>query len=280
MKFPDAINAILGHGHDEKTLWEGRYKIPWDDPEFSRRMLMEHLSQDHDLASRKTDMIKKQVAWIHEHQNNSAPGRLLDIGCGPGLYVEQFVNLGYVCTGIDFSPASIEYAEQHLGGRAVFIKGDIRAVDFPDRFDTAMMLYGELNVFSPDECRNILKKAHDALIRNGRLLLEVHTYDAIRRIAETPYSWYKSGPGLQGLFSDRPHICLVENHWLENQQTALQIFHILDDDGNLETYRSTNKAWTDDQYRQLMSGAGFADVVIHDDWPVPGEDFQLVSGVR
>jgi hypothetical protein len=32
------------------NIWHGAYKIPWDEPEFSRRMLVEHLSQDHDLA--------------------------------------------------------------------------------------------------------------------------------------------------------------------------------------------------------------------------------------
>ncbi|MBW7996213.1 MAG: hypothetical protein FVQ81_06515 [Candidatus Glassbacteria bacterium] len=34
------------------SLWSGQYKIPWNDPAFSRRMLIEHLSQEHDLASR------------------------------------------------------------------------------------------------------------------------------------------------------------------------------------------------------------------------------------
>jgi len=28
-------------------------KIPWDDPAFSERMLKEHLSQEHDAASRR-----------------------------------------------------------------------------------------------------------------------------------------------------------------------------------------------------------------------------------
>ena len=30
--------------------WQGAYEIPWDDPDFSRRMLAEHLTQDHDVA--------------------------------------------------------------------------------------------------------------------------------------------------------------------------------------------------------------------------------------
>ena len=37
--------------------WSEGENIPWDDPDFSRRMLKEHLRQDHDAASRKADTI-------------------------------------------------------------------------------------------------------------------------------------------------------------------------------------------------------------------------------
>ena len=280
MKFKDSIKTILDRRPDENNLWDGKYKIPWDDPDFSRKMLKEHLSQDHDLASRKKEMIKKQVQWIHENHGNASTGRLLDLGCGPGLYIERFAQLGYECTGIDFSPASIEFAGELIGKKARLIKGDIRTVDIDDGYDLAVMLYGEINVFSPDDCRGILNKACNALSIGGKILLEVHTFDAIKRIADVPFTWYKSGLGLQGLFSDRPHICLIENHWFDSQQTALQIFRILNENGNLMTYRSTNKASTDDQYKQLLSEAGFSDIAFHTDWPTPSDAFKLISAVK
>ena len=45
--------------------WSEGDKIPWNDPDFSERMLREHLSQDHDLASRRLEVIEAHVAWIH-----------------------------------------------------------------------------------------------------------------------------------------------------------------------------------------------------------------------
>ena len=39
-------------------------KIPWDEPAFSQRMLANHLSQDHDWASRRQEIIEQQVEWI------------------------------------------------------------------------------------------------------------------------------------------------------------------------------------------------------------------------
>ncbi|MEZ4569909.1 MAG: hypothetical protein R2849_06205 [Thermomicrobiales bacterium] len=41
--------------------WTEVSKIPWDDPDFSSRMLREHLSQDHDAASRRISMIDRHV---------------------------------------------------------------------------------------------------------------------------------------------------------------------------------------------------------------------------
>jgi len=269
---------IIDRVVDEGTLWDQAYKIPWDDPDFSRRMLAEHLSQEHDLASRKSDMIRTQVQWIHEHICNSTPAKLLDIGCGPGLYIEQFIALDYDCCGIDFSPASIEHAKSQLGDKARLINGDIRSVEFGGGYNLAMMVFGEFNVFSPEECKKILKKTFEALSPGGKLLLEVHTFDAVERIGRTPNSWYKSGPGLLGLFSDNPYVCLMENHWLDKQKTALQQFHILDAaDGTVTSYRSTTKAWTTDQYKQLLKEVGFAHTTIHSDWPVHSQDLFLLE---
>ncbi|MHC4325671.1 MAG: class I SAM-dependent methyltransferase [Planctomycetota bacterium] len=278
MSLQDSLKTIIDGAVDEETLWDGAYKIPWDDPDFSRRMLAEHLSQEHDLASRNREMIHSQVQWIHEHICNSTPAKLLDIGCGPGFYIEQFAALDYDCCGIDFSPASIEYARNQLGDKAKLIEGDVRSVEFGSGYDLAMMVYGEFNVFSPDECRKILSKTFEALSPGAKLLLEAHTFDAVERIGRAPDSWYKSGPGLQGLFSDNPHICLTENLWLEKQQTALQQFHILNAaDGTVTSYRSTTKAWTIEQYKQLLKEAGFANITIHSDWPVHSQDLLLIE---
>jgi ubiquinone/menaquinone biosynthesis C-methylase UbiE len=278
MSLQDSLNTVINQTVDEENLWDGAYKIPWYDPDFSRRMLDEHLSQEHDLASRKRETIRKQVQWIHEHICNNTPAKLLDIGCGPGLYIEQFAALDYNCSGIDFSPASIEYARSHLGNKARLVNSDIRHVDFGSGYDLAMIVYGEFNVFSPDECRKILKKTCKALSPGGKLLLEAHTFEAVERIGKTTNSWYKSGAGLLGLFSDEPHICLTENHWFYKQQTALQQFHVLNSaGGTVTTYRSTTKAWTTDQYEQLLKEAGFTNVTIHPDWPVRTQDFMLLE---
>ena len=62
MKLMDII-----HRQRVPKPWAEGEKIPWNDPDFSKRMLNEHLSQAHDAASRRFEIIEKHVSWIH-HQ--------------------------------------------------------------------------------------------------------------------------------------------------------------------------------------------------------------------
>ena len=98
--------------------WAEGDKIPWHDPAFSRRMLREHLSQAHDAASRRAIIIDEHVDWIQREVLLNRSSRVLDLGCGPGLYSSRLAQRGHTCMGIDFGPASIEYARELCSGAA------------------------------------------------------------------------------------------------------------------------------------------------------------------
>ena len=97
------------HRLPDAIAWREGDNIPWSEPEFSARMLREHLTQDHDMASRRAELIDRHVAWIHQELLGGQPSRVLDLGCGPGLYSSRLARLGHTCTGVDYSPASIAY---------------------------------------------------------------------------------------------------------------------------------------------------------------------------
>ncbi len=117
---------------ESDNIWHGAYKIPWDDPDFSGRMLAEHLAQHHDMASRRVEWIDKEVEWIHNSLLRKRPASILDLGCGPGFYSHRLAMLGHRCCGFDFGPASIEYAQQHRpnGSPCEFVLGDVRHAAF------------------------------------------------------------------------------------------------------------------------------------------------------
>ncbi|NDJ75678.1 MAG: class I SAM-dependent methyltransferase [Chloroflexi bacterium] len=225
------------------TEWR---KIPWHDPDFSQRMLREHLAQDHDLASRRLAIIDQQVAWLHREVLAETPATILDLGCGPGFYADRLTRLDHTVPGIDISPASIAYAREHCAG--TFILGDARSHDLGNGYDLVMMVYGELNAFAPDDAARIIDRAYQALKPGGRLLLEVHTYDMIERIGHEPPTWHTAP---SGLFSDQPYLCLSEALFEDN--CALSHYYVIEQESEEMThYAAMHQAYTDDGYRHLL----------------------------
>jgi len=238
-------------------------------------MLVEHLAQDHDLASRRAEWIDRQVAWIHDNLLGGQPANILDLGCGPGFYSHRLTMRGHRCCGIDFGPASIEYARQHNPdeSQCTFVRGDIRQIAFGGPYDLAMILYGELNVFSPAEALAILRKANAALAPTGRLIVEIQTPQAVQRTGCSEPAEQESE---FGLFSDRPHRCRTESQWLPEQQATIQTFHITEaGTEQSQEFRSTTQAWPDRNLIELLKNAGFDEAAWRDDWPSNTDDLKL-----
>jgi SAM-dependent methyltransferase len=244
--------------------WAEGDKIPWNDPDFSRRMLREHLSQAHDAASRRTIIIEEHVEWIQRVVLRNRASRVLDLGCGPGLYSSRLAQRGHTCVGIDFSPASIEYAREAAQSQPLacdYRLDDLRHAEYGTGYDLAMFIFGELNPFRPAEAQHILRQAYAALSDGGRLLLEVSTFAAVQRQGQQRSTWYTLE---QGLFSDRPHLCLFESFWNEAQAVATERFYIVDAETSEVTQHSiSTQAYTDDQYRHMLQGAGFTDTIFY-----------------
>jgi SAM-dependent methyltransferase len=255
--------------------WSGNYKIPWNDPDFSRRMLREHLSQDHDLASRRTEWIDRQVQRLHRYLLRERPSQILDLGCGPGFYSHRLAALGHSCHGIDFSPASIKYANSHMpeSGSCSFSLGDLRTAAFEGPHDLVLLLYGEMNVFSPAECSEILRKASLAVRKGGHLIIEPQTVPAAREAGHAATATQHLD---SGLFSDDPHTCVTESSWLKEHSSSLQTFRITDKaTGSVTVYRNTTRALSDEQITEMLASAGFGNVRRCDSWPVEGEALSL-----
>jgi SAM-dependent methyltransferase len=243
--------------------WAEGDNIPWNEPEFSKRMLKEHLSQDHDAASRRFAIIDQHVAWIQTTLLNSQPTHILDLGCGPGFYAERLARLGHTIHGIDYSPASIEYASSTARRDRLpctYVCQDIRQADFPHGIGLVMLIYGEFNVFRPADAKIILHKAWLALDPGGWLLLEPHPYHVVQQLGEKPASWYSSPAGL---FSDRPHLVLQDNFWDARLKATTIRYYIIDaHTQQIDRFAQSFQAYHDAEYKSLLSAHGFGEIKI------------------
>jgi SAM-dependent methyltransferase len=241
--------------------WSEGDNIPWHEPGFSERMLKEHLSQEHHAASRRFDKIDAHVAWIHGEVLKNQPGTFLDLACGPGLYASRLARLGHQVTGIDYSPASIAYAQNIVdqeGLACTYVHEDLRAADFGNNYDAAMLIYGEFNIFRPADIRQILLKAHDALKPKGILIIEPHTFEIVQAMGQEAPSWYAAP---SGLFSPEPYLVLEEHFWDDEQRTAAKRIFVIDaNSGNVIRYAQTFQAYTQADYQGLLTEFGFDEI--------------------
>lgn len=241
--------------------WAEGEKIPWNEPEFSQRMLNEHLSQAHDLASRRNEIIQSQVEWIDQHLLGGQPARVLDLGCGPGLYSQQLASRGHTCTGIDFGPASIDYARrqaQLAGLNIEYRLEDLRQATFSADNDLVMLIFGEMNTFRKQEIRQILKRAWQALKPGGKLLLEPSRFEHLHSKGVAPAHWWSSE---SGLFSAQPHLVLLESFWDETQAIETDRFYIIDaSSGEVQQVSASSQAYQNTELEIMLNEVGFQQV--------------------
>lgn len=249
-------DLVRDFGNAPQPWREGR-TIPWEEPGFSRRMLKEHLSQLHDAASRRAELIGRHIDFIRRVALEKVPARILDLGCGPGLYCHRLASLGHECAGIDIGPASIEYAQTEatrLGLDIRFDLADIRSAELGSSFDLVMLLFGELNPFERQDALMILRRSAAALAPGGRLLLEVSDFDFVRNRGESPPKW---SVAQSGLFSDQPYIRCDESFWHEASGHAMGRHWIVDAaSAEVSRFGWTMRAYTDEEYEALLTEAG------------------------
>lgn len=247
--------------------WEDARAIPWSDPEFSRRMLREHLDQSHDRASRRVSIIDAHVDWIHDRILHSKPSRILDLGCGPGLYTQRLAERGHACTGIDCSPAAIDYARaqaQKTGANCIYRLEDIRTTEdyrFGGQpYDLILFIYGEFCMIKPEAARVILDRCRCALKPEGSMLLEVLTADAVIRMGTQSRYWCIRK---DGVMSDHPYLCLEEYFYCPERSVSLIRYWFADcENGALNSFTQTCALWHHRQLQSLFLSARFDPAVM------------------
>ena len=233
--------------------WEGDTKIPWHDPGFSARMLAEHLNQDHDRASRPLDVIDRQVQFLEDKAIGDGRGRVLDLGCGPGLYCAAFARRGHSCCGIDFGPAAIEYARSQ-DPESEYRLEDLRRADFGTGYDLVLMTFGEFNTFEPVQARELMTKMRDAAFPGGTVVVEVHTQSALAAIGAQAPTWRTLR---NSVFADTPHLWFDEHFWFPDEQVCVSRHFVLTEDGSVSAFTSTGQAYQEHEYIELLQNTGF-----------------------
>jgi ubiquinone/menaquinone biosynthesis C-methylase UbiE len=97
------------------------------------------------------------------------PGKLLDIGCGNGIFLHRMHKLGWNVTGVDFDAKAIEYAKVRYSADMTFLSTDLSGAKFPDNYFDAIATNHVIE-HVPDPVA-LLKEARRILKVGGRLVV-------------------------------------------------------------------------------------------------------------
>lgn len=236
----------------------------WDDEHISKGMLEAHLDPDCDAASRKHDFIDASVQWICDQTGISKGQKILDLGCGPGLYAERFTKQKYKVTGIDFSKRSIQYAKEQALIKNLnieYLYQDYLTINFENEFDLAIMIYCDFGVLSNEDRDLLLQKIYEALKPGGKLIFDVFT--------PAKYTNYKSEKTWEyqetGYWRPNPYICMHLQHIYHNENIHLEQVVVLDSNEKIEVYRLWDHFYTMKTISEVLKKAGFKDLGFYSD---------------
>lgn len=207
----------------------------WTDPHIAQQMLAFHLNPDVDAASRRPAAIDALVEWV-DARFGLAGRRVLDLGCGPGLYAERMARRDARVTGFDFSAVSLEHARASAavaGLGIVYMLGDYHRDPLPGPVDLALLIYGDYCAMSPEQRRGFLAKVRAGLSPGGSFVFDVYSPGQFAALGE-PLEFGRRLMG--GFWAEGDYFGWRKSFRYEAEQVSLDRYLIVTPDRRFEIY--------------------------------------------
>ena len=200
----------------------------WTDEHTSSQMLKFHLDESVDVSSRNRKFIERSVKWIVSHFGVGKGIKIIDFGCGPGLYTTLLAERKADVTGIDFSGRSIRYAKDVAAKKGLeieYICQNYLEFDTDKRFELIMMIMCDFCALSPDQREVMLAKFLGMLERGGSVLLDVYSLAAFKQREEA--ATYQRNL-LDGFWSPEEYYGFLNTFKYENEKVVLDKYTIIE----------------------------------------------------
>jgi SAM-dependent methyltransferase len=227
----------------------------WTDEHISKGMLEAHLHPTWDAATRNHATVREIVKWIGIVAPGSQYQNLIDLGCDPGIYAEEFYKAGYQVTGMDISKRSIEYARNSAQEKSLLITyycQNFLTLDFKEQFDIATLIYFDFCTLPTSDRATTLKNIYEALRPGGLMIIEIHTPQQF--FGQEEYrSWAYAE---KGFYCAEPHLLLDSFYRYDEQNTILDQ-HIIITRDDVKCINVWHHTFTRDEFTHDLNSAGF-----------------------
>ena len=243
----------------------------WTDEHISERMLAYHLQTDTDIASRKAASIDEMVAWM-DRSVGLAGKRVLDLGCGPGLYATRMAEHGARVTGIDFSPRSIAWAKAaavKAGLDIDYRQQDYLAGDLPPDHDLITLIYGDLGALSPAQRQTLYGKVVAALRPGGVFICDVFS---LAQYAERQETTSYGRRFMDGFWAPGDYFGFLNTFLYDDLKLALDRYLLVEPERTREVFNWLQYFDPGDLSRELSGSGLVAEAVVDAITGGPWED--------
>ncbi len=250
----------------------------WKHPHISRSLLAAHLDEGTDAASRRPGAIKATIEWLQGSVLAKA-SKILDLGCGPGLYAETLAAAGHEVTGLDFSAGSIAHARASAARKGLairYVEGSYLEADLSaladGGFDAAMMIYCDLGALSPADRSGVLANVLACLKPGGAFVFDLFGPELYESTKEGR-NW---DIGQGGFWSEKAYLHLEYSRKYPDSRTLLRAHIVAEADGRIERYVFRDCCFDAEGIKALALEAGFASCEVRENILPPSRFAQVI----
>ncbi|TGB15662.1 class I SAM-dependent methyltransferase [Streptomyces sp. MZ04] len=181
-----------------------------------------------------------------------AHSRVLDLCCGPGLYLVPLAGRGYTVTGVDLSAEMLKRARtvcETAAPEVRLVRADMLTHVEPASYDVVLNVFTSFGYFDdPQDNFRVLTNARDSLVPGGQLLIDVMGKEVLAGWIGRPQL-----VELDGAY-------VVQRDTVLDDWTRLRTDWTLVRDGIAREASITSFVYSAAELRALFEAAGFTDV--------------------
>lgn len=230
--------------------------------------LYEKFAYDYDEFGPIDEYLGDEKTFLNRIFSEHGVKNVLDCACGTGQHLYMLAQSGYNVWGSDYSKSMLEVAHKNLEKRSCHIpllQCDFRSLEqkFDMTFDAIVCLTTALpHLHTDEDLLMALRSMKNRLNKNGLLVLTQGT---------THFTL--SLPSIE-VVVNRPDFSRI---FVKEHNNQFQTIHVLDLFHSAERLESNQydivyRILLDEEYKELLSQAGFKNVQIYGDYKMNGYD--------